>query len=283
MSETSQGSELQSETTALESAAPPSLTEGDKLIRESTQRCVFVGMQAFSGSYVCCFAVRELSKSLFIIAGVIAARRLWHGVCMEVYEAHLKLHKKKRRDLKAWIASLLMAAYHRKMSQRLKIIDYYGHIAALKLLLQRQINDRSNTTITTHLTALSVFSVLVFRPVGPDFTSLAVFSPSSTLYSSRCSFHLFCGLLLLHSSTEHCRTCGWCIFEANRIRPEQSFSTAIIRFWPPAWNLVRVCSFPHVNLFHQLLVHCCQENEFICILWNLQDYNQQAAVIVYFK
>lgn len=97
MSETSQGSELQSETTALESAAPPSLTEGDKLIRESTQRCVFVGMQAFSGSYVCCFAVRELSKSLFIIAGVIAARRLWHGVCMEVYEAHLKLHKKKTR------------------------------------------------------------------------------------------------------------------------------------------------------------------------------------------
>lgn len=36
-----------------------------------------------------------------------------------------------------------MAAHHWKMSQHLEIIDCYGHVVSLKLLLQSQLNTLS--------------------------------------------------------------------------------------------------------------------------------------------
>lgn len=131
----------------------------------------------------------------------------------------------------------------------------------------------------------SVFNTLVPRPVGTDshVSGRLLTKQHLVFFTLLLYVHLLFGLLLLHSSMEHCKTCGWCIFKADTMSPDHSFIIAIIRFWPPAWDLVHVCRFPHLNLFLQLLVQFCQQSEFIGILYNLQEYNQQAAVLAYFK
>lgn len=80
----------------------------------------------------------------------------------------------------------------------------------------------------------SVFNTLVSRPVGTDFhVSGHLLTNEHLLFFTLLLFvHLFFGLLLLHSSMEHCKTCGWCIFKADRINPDQSFIMAIIQFRP---------------------------------------------------
>lgn len=161
-----------------------------------------------------------------------------------------------------------MAARHWKISQHLEIIDYYGRIVSLKLLLQRQLIKLSvhHCDYNSFNHAKCVYYTRVqtcrdwFPRLWPSSHQAAPCSCTLVLH-----VHLLFGLLLLHSSMEHCKTYGWCIFKADGISLDQSFITPIIRFWPPARDLVHVCRFPHRNLFLQLLVQFCQQtSSFAC-------------------